>query len=80
MNLILLNSTEPLQCLDAGAPAAKHLLGVLKARVGTTFWCGAENAARGLATVTQIGADGSLAFSVDWETGTAPESFSPPSI
>ncbi|MBR5623062.1 MAG: RNA methyltransferase [Opitutales bacterium] len=78
MNLILLNSTESSQRLDAGLPAAKHLLGVLKARVGTTFWCGAENAARGLATVTQVGADGSLAFSVDWETGTAPESFSPP--
>ena len=78
MNLILLNSTESSQRLDAGTPAAKHLLGVLKARVGTTFWCGAENAARGLATVTQIGADDSLAFSVDWETGTAPESFSPP--
>lgn len=78
MNLILLNSTESSQRLEAGTPAAKHLLGVLKARVGTTFWCGAENAARGLATITQIDADGSLAFAVDWETGVSAETFSPP--
>ena len=78
MNLILLNSTESFQRLEAGTPAAKHLIGVLKARVGTTFWCGAENAARGLATIAQIDADGSLAFAVDWETDVPAEAFSPP--
>lgn len=78
MNLVLLPSAETRQTLAAGTPAAKHLRDVLKAQVGTTFWCGAENAARGLATVEAVSPDGSITFSVQWEQGISPESFSPP--
>lgn len=78
MNLILLNSSATRQTLAADTLAAKHLSGVLKARAGTTFWCGTENAARGLATVERIEADGAVSFSVAWEQGVPAESFSPP--
>lgn len=78
MNLILLSSSDSTQTLVAGTPAATHLLGVLKARVGSTFWCGAENAARGLATIEAISPQGDVAFSVVWEQGVPAESFSPP--
>lgn len=78
MNLILLSSSEERQTLAAETPAAKHLLGVLKARAGTTFWCGAENAARGLATIEAISPEGAVTFSVSWERNVPAESFSPP--
>ena len=78
MNLILLPSSETTQTLAAGTPAAMHLMRVLKARVGTTFWCGAENAARGMATIETISPSGDITFSVAWEQGVPAESFSPP--
>lgn len=78
MNLILLQSSENRQELPADSPAAKHLTGVLKVRSGMTFWCGAENASRGLATVEDVSPDGGVRFSVAWEQGVPAESFSPP--
>lgn len=78
MNLILLETEEPRQRLAAGTPAATHLRDVLKARAGSTFWCGAENGARGIATVEAAEPDGSFAFSVAWERGVPADVFSPP--
>ena len=67
MNLILLGGTETRQSFAAGTPQAAHLLGVLKAVPGATFWCGAENGPRGLATVEKISARGDVEFCVEWE-------------
>lgn len=78
MNLILVQSSGTHQTFPAGSPAAEHLIRILKAHVGTTFWCGAENAARGLATIENIAPDGAVSFSVAWEQGVPAESFSPP--
>ncbi len=66
MNLVLLDS-EATNSLRAGTHAAEHLLRVLKISVGSVFWCGAKNGARGLATVREISADGDVRFSVAWE-------------
>ncbi len=66
MNLVLLAS-EAEETLRAGTHAAEHLLRVLKVGVGSVFWCGAKNGARGLATVREISPDGDVRFSVAWE-------------
>lgn len=80
MNLILLETEDARQSLAAGTPAAKHLREVLKARQGSTFWCGAENGARGLATVETACPDGGFVFSVAWERGVPANAFSPPTL
>lgn len=66
MNLLLLNDPDA-RVFPAGTPKAEHLLRVLKAVPGSTFWCGVKNGARGLATVSEISAHGDIAFSVNWE-------------
>lgn len=78
MNLLLLETNAPRQKFAAGTPQAKHLRDVLKARPGTTFWCGAENGARGIATVESLSADGEIAFSIAWEKGVPADAFTPP--
>lgn len=78
MNLILLESSETRQVLPAENPAAAHLRNVLKAHTGTTFWCGVENGARGIATVTRCDNAGNFELSVAWEKEAPAERFSPP--
>lgn len=66
MNLVLLKSEGEMR-FEAGSPAAEHLTRVLKVGCGSTFWCGVKNGRRGLATISDIAPDGSIAFSVAWE-------------
>jgi len=66
MNLILISSPET-RSFPAGTPAATHLLGTLRATLGSNFWCGVKNGKRGLATITEISTHGDIAFSVAWE-------------
>lgn len=78
MNLILLESSSDRQNLSAETAAAKHLHNILKAKPGTTFWCGHENGARGIATIRAIDSAGNIDFSVAWEDEKNAESFTPP--
>ncbi len=71
MNLILIEPNEAADRFAAGDPRAKHLVGVLRAGVGGTFFVGRVNGPRGKATLTAIEPD-QILFTVEWEPAIDP--------
>jgi len=65
MNLILFEPSETAAPLPRADPRARHLLDVLRRRVGDTFDAGLVNGPRGKGTVMAVGAD-ALTLTFAW--------------
>ena len=74
MNLILFEATEIGAPLARGEARARHLLEVLRRKVGETFDAGVVNGPRGKGTVVAIGAE-ALTLAFAW--GEAPPALEP---
>lgn len=67
MNIILIEPAEAGDSITLDDPRAVHLIKVLRAQTGTTFFVGRVNGPRGKATLTAIDPD-CIRFTVEWET------------
>lgn len=65
MNLILFNADEIVTSLPRADPRARHVLEVLRRKVGDTFDAGVINGPRGKSTLTAIGTD-ALTLTFTW--------------